>query len=173
MADEKYFMGVDWGEQEKSVATIVKVEGERVGVLQSFELGDREVSALRELGAPRDYVIPLKSSFTLPIKNLWVHPSLVMPLPFGKRNPPLWVLRRWWRWRLFKSNRSFKRTRIAQVRQMWRERAWNPSHKNLSDIHLPRFPMLEGNSLKDVGPIIEETGTIEYERWIPTFKEEE
>ena len=45
---------------------------------------------------------------------------------YAKRNPPLAFLRRWCRRRFGWTNRQFKRVRLGQIRQLWREHGWEP-----------------------------------------------
>ena len=94
-----------------------------IGVLTSFTptAHDREIQRVLELKLPPEGLrFDQPNTYTAKITKMWLHPSL-RPLPWGTRNPPPEVLRAWWVYHLGKTNRSFKRTRLSQIRRLWRE----------------------------------------------------
>ena len=97
----------------------------QIGVLTSFTPSDRPVTRIKTLDVPPEgYDFGSgQQTYTATIKSFWLHPKL-RPLPLGQRNPPIHVLRQWWVWHLGRTNRSFKRTRLAAVRRLWRAEAY-------------------------------------------------
>lgn len=77
MSDPKYVIGIDWGEGERAVGLLIKVEGEEIGVVKEFELSDREVTRLTELKVSRDFVLPGPVSYTIPITKLVLSEKLL------------------------------------------------------------------------------------------------
>jgi hypothetical protein len=101
----------------------VTLGGTPIGVLTSFNIEDTRITRrIHEMAQRTTDLVPAgKQTYTATITKLWLHPKL-RPLPWGTRNPPVHVLRQWWVHHLGKTNRSFKRTRLASIRRLWRER---------------------------------------------------
>jgi len=100
---------------------IISIGDVPIGKLTSFTLAKTSIP-VRTIDIPTEGIElwPAgRQTYTVTLTKSWLHPKL-RPLPWGTRNPPVHVLRQWWVWHLGKTNRSFKRTRLAQVRRLWR-----------------------------------------------------
>ena len=78
-----------------------------------FEFGKTETHADGSATIHGTIVMP-------PPRGSWADHARYRALPWHKRNPKVQELRWWWVHHLGKSVRSFKRTRLGQVRRRWR-----------------------------------------------------
>ena len=105
---------------------LVTIEGVAIGTLTSFTATDvayhfarRRMFKHYRNELERTYKMTGRQTYTATITKMWLHPRF-RPLPWTKRNPPIEALRWWWVHHLGKTNRSFKRTRLAAIRRLWR-----------------------------------------------------
>ena len=74
MPKDEYITGIDWGGRDQGVGIVMKVDGEAIGVVSEFKLTGTQTKLLKELGAPKDFIMRGRHTGTAgTLEKMWIN----------------------------------------------------------------------------------------------------